>query len=95
MNEPLFEKDNVLTALSEINHQLEELETTLGESFSDLRSQWYCAEKQRLSACEQKISSLENLTGIIDENKAFNWEYNHYSILNEPAALRKKLGFQC
>ena len=46
MKELRFEKDNVLTALSEINHQLEELETKLGESFSDLRCQGYRAENK-------------------------------------------------
>ncbi len=95
MNGAIFEKDNVLTALTEINHQLEELESLLEESFSDLRGQWYCEEKQRLAACEQKISSLENLTETIIQNKGIIWDYNHFSMRNKNlSSLKMELGFQ-
>jgi hypothetical protein len=91
MNESLFEKDNVLTALTEINNQLEELESKIGESFSGLRSQWYREEIQRLSACEKKISSIEKLTEKIIGNR----DNYHFPVGNKPvSSLVIKLGFQ-
>lgn len=59
MNEQVTEKDHLLLMLTEMNHQVEELELMLTQSFSDLRRSWIWEEVQRLAVCEQKISSIE------------------------------------
>ncbi|WP_413309231.1 hypothetical protein AA0X95_12260 [Bacillus sp. 1P10SD] len=91
MNKPLSEKEKLLTMLTEIYDQLEELESVLEASFSDLRYSLNQEEQekltipvQKLSAIEKKIENPSVTQGILDE----------YTENNQVAkALKLELGF--
>ena len=59
MNSSLPEKEKLLSMLTEIYDQLEELEIVLEASFSDLRMQMNNEEQQKLTAPVQRLSKLE------------------------------------
>jgi hypothetical protein len=59
MNPSLPEKEMLLSMLTEIFDQLEELEIVLETSFSDLRIQMNNEELKKFSAPVQKLDNLE------------------------------------
>jgi hypothetical protein len=59
MNSSLPEKEKLLSMLTEIYDQLEELEIVLESSFSNLRTQMNNEELNKLSAPVQKLNKLE------------------------------------
>jgi hypothetical protein len=59
MNSSLPEKVKLLSMLTEIYDQLEELEIVLEASFSDLRIQMNTEEQKKLSAPVQRLTMLE------------------------------------
>lgn len=59
MNSSLPEKEKLLSMLTEIYDQLEELEIVLEASFSDLRIHMNNEEQRKLSAPVQRLSKLE------------------------------------
>jgi len=75
MNKPLSEKEKLLTMLTEIYDQLEELESVLEASFSDLRmslkrdeQEKFIVPVQKLSEIENKIANDNHYEGISDSN---------------------------
>lgn len=60
MNTPLSEKENLLTMLTVIENQLEELESVLEASFSDLRISLNNEEQKKINDSAQKLSFLEH-----------------------------------
>ncbi|MEH7272603.1 hypothetical protein [Neobacillus vireti] len=59
INSSLPEKEKLLSMLTEIYDQLEELENVLETSFSDLRNQMNHEELLKLSSPVQKLYKLE------------------------------------
>jgi hypothetical protein len=59
MNSSLPEKEKLLSMLTEIYDQLEELEVVLEASFSDLRVRMNHEELKKLSAPQQRLTKLE------------------------------------
>ncbi|MGG3562564.1 hypothetical protein ABES03_13305 [Neobacillus rhizosphaerae] len=91
MNKPLSEKEKLLTMLTEIYDQLEELESVLEASFSDLRYSLNQEEQEKLTIPVQKLSAIEN---IIENQSAAHGILDEYSDNNQVAkALKLELGF--
>ena len=91
MNKPLSEKEKLLTMLTEIYDQLEELESVLEASFSDLRSSLNQEEQEKLTIPVQKLSAIENK---IENQSATQGILDEYSDNNQVAkALKLELGF--
>jgi hypothetical protein len=91
MNKPLSEKEKLLTMLTEIYDQLEELESVLEASFSDLRTSLNQEEKEKLTIPVQKLSAIENQ---IENQSATQDIVDEYSDNNQVAkALKLELGF--
>ena len=91
MNKPLSEKEKLLTMLTEIYDQLEELESVLEASFSDLRSSLNQEEQEKLTLPVQKLSAIENK---IENQSATKGILDEYSDNNQVAkALKLELGF--
>ena len=91
MNKPLSEKEKLLTMLTEIYDQLEELESVLEASFSDLRSSLNQEEQEKLTLPVQKLSAIENK---IENQSATQGILDEYSDNNQVAkALKLELGF--
>ena len=59
MNKPLSEKEKLLTMLTEIYDQLEELESVLETSFSDHRIILNREQQEKISAPVQRLSDME------------------------------------
>ncbi|QCJ43243.1 hypothetical protein FAY30_15790 [Bacillus sp. S3] len=59
MNKPLSEKEKLLTMLADVYDQLEELESVLEASFSDLRIRLNNEEHGKLTEPVQSLSALE------------------------------------
>ncbi|MEH7415122.1 hypothetical protein V7266_07545 [Neobacillus drentensis] len=77
MNIPMSEKEKMLTMLTEIYDQLEELESVLETSFSDHRLYMNSEEQEKLSLTIHRLSDIggrsaqvnpKNYEEIIDSN---------------------------
>jgi YesN/AraC family two-component response regulator len=91
MNKPLSEKEKLLTMLTEIYDQLEELESVLEASFSDLRTSLNQEEQEKLTIPVQKLSAIENK---IENQSATQDILDGYSDNKQVAkALKLELGF--
>jgi hypothetical protein len=86
MNKPLSEKEKLLTLLTEIYEQLEELESALGASFSDKRISLNKEEQDKIKASGQKLAALDQTIdrAIFISNEA-------YSSTNQ--SLQLEIGF--
>ncbi|WP_420489265.1 hypothetical protein [Neobacillus niacini] len=87
MNSSLPEKEKLLSMLTEIYDQLEELEIVLEASFSDLRIQMNNEELNKLSAPVQRLSKLEKKLDRI--NPTSNEEQSN----SVTKALKLEMGF--
>lgn len=65
MTQPLTEKEQLITKLTGIYNQLEELDLALETSFSDLRMNMEREQHNRLADCNQKMIQLENIIDSI------------------------------
>lgn len=65
MNKPLSEKEKLITMLTEIYDQLEELEFVLEASFSDQRISLNKEEQDQIKASEQKLAALDKTMEIM------------------------------
>jgi exonuclease VII small subunit len=90
MNKPLSDKEQLMSMLTDIYDQLEELEVVLEASFSDLRKSLDKDEQAKLSASKQKLQGLER---TIDKIHTIPLETtdNHSNHLSR--ALQLELGF--
>jgi hypothetical protein len=89
MNSSLPEKEKLLSMLTEVYDQLEELEIVLEASFSDLRIQMNNEELLKLTAPVQKLHKLEKELDRINPTSDEATEHNS-SIAR---ALKLEMGF--
>ncbi|WHY03613.1 hypothetical protein [Neobacillus sp. DY30] len=90
MNSSLPEKEKLLSMLTEIHDQLEELETVLEASFSDLRNQMNNEELNKLTAPVLRLSKLEEkLDKMNPSANETNLEHNN----SVAKALKLEMGF--
>jgi hypothetical protein len=90
MNSSLPEKEKLLSMLTEIYDQLEELEIVLEASFSDLRIQMNNEELNKLSAPVQRLSKLEEeLDKLNPTTNKVNVEQNN----SVTKSLKLEMGF--
>ncbi|WP_026573239.1 hypothetical protein [Bacillus sp. UNC438CL73TsuS30] len=90
MNKPMSEKEMLLTMLTDIYDQLEELESVLEASFSDLRNSLVEDEHNKLTMPKQKLSAIEEEMGNLfpDTCNHTDLKQNHVS-----GRLKLELGF--
>jgi hypothetical protein len=89
MTRPAHEKEKLLTMLTEIYDQLEELELVLDASFSDHRMSLKSEELDKISVPEERLSRIEKEYEDINliEDKT---EKNHSQVKR---ALKLEMGF--
>lgn len=88
MNEPVSAREQLLTMLTDISDQLEELESVIETSFSDLRSIWWHEELQNLAEPKLRISYLEaRLQNDLSFTLADAVHYKH------PTPLKLEMGY--
>lgn len=91
MNKPLSDKETLISMLTEIYDQLEELEVVLEASFSDLRKSLDKDEQAKLISSKQKLLGLEQ---CIDKVSTFsNLEIAATNPNQVLRALKLELGF--
>lgn len=91
MNQSFTEKERLLMALTDIYDQLEELESVLEGSFSDLRIRLNVEEQAKITNSTENISILENKLNkmiVFDEGLAANSR-----IPQSPNVLQLEMGF--
>lgn len=89
MNEPVSEKDELLMMLNELNEQLEELDSIIEVSFSELRSHWFREEAKKLAVCSTRVSLIES-KWLNTQNKG---EFiSSYSDKKQTSSLQLELG---
>ncbi|MEH7093428.1 hypothetical protein [Neobacillus vireti] len=91
MTIPMSEKEKMLTMLTEIYDQLEELESVLEASFSDQRLQITSEEQEKLTVTLHRLSDIEGCSSNMNP-------MSHEDILNTnlsavPTPLKLELGF--
>lgn len=92
MNKPQSEKEKLLTMLTEIYDQLEELESVLEASFSDLRFNLNWQEQEKLTKPMQKLTVVENKLEVQNGLQLGTDEYGEK--INPVAnSLKLELGF--
>lgn len=86
MNKPLSDKEKLISMLTEIYDQLEDLEVVLEASFSDLRKSLNKEEqdkimdsKQKLFGIQQKMEKVNSISNIelAGEPYNLNWAFNY------------------
>jgi ferritin-like metal-binding protein YciE len=91
MNMSLPEKEMLLSMLTEVYDQLEELEQVLEASFSDLRNNLNNQELDKISSTEIRISRLEKeIESIGPSSDDTEKEMNRSSVTR---ALKLEMGF--
>jgi hypothetical protein len=90
INSSMPEKEKLLSMLTEIYDQLEELEIVLEASFSDLRIQMNNEELNKLSAPVQRLSKLEEELDKINPTTNDAYLEQNYSVTK---ALKLEMGF--
>lgn len=88
MNEPVSEKDLLLMMLNEMNEQLEELDSIIETSFSELRSHWFREEVKKLSVCSKRVSLIESKK----INSHYRGEFASSSDKKQTSSLKLELG---
>ncbi|MFJ7725589.1 hypothetical protein ACIQXV_05415 [Neobacillus sp. NPDC097160] len=89
MNKPLSEKEKLLTMLTGIYDQLEELESVLEASFSDLRNSLNREEQGKLTVPVQKLSDIEKKIANVNQSE----EISDSSLNQVSKSLKLELGF--
>lgn len=91
MNMSLPEKEMLLSMLTEVYDQLEELEQVLEASFSDLRHNLNNQELNKISSTEIRLSKLEKeIEKINPDSKETETEMNLNPVTR---ALKLEMGF--
>jgi hypothetical protein len=91
MNKPSPEKEKLLSMLTEIHDQLEELELVLEASFSDHRNNLNNEKLNKISASAQRLSIIEKdleIFNSISSDAAAGSNPNHVT-----RALKLEMGF--
>jgi hypothetical protein len=91
MKESISQKEKLLLMMTEIYNQLEELESILEESFSEVRSDWENEELDKFTVPVQKITELE--VKMKDDSLKKMEEQKEVSFpTQKPSALKLELG---
>jgi hypothetical protein len=91
MNKPLSDKETLISMLTEIYDQLEELEVVLEASFSDLRKNLDKDEQAKLIVSKQKLKGLEKSIDLV--NSISNIEITSANPNHLSGALQLEMGF--
>ncbi|WP_075982095.1 hypothetical protein [Bacillus massilinigeriensis] len=88
MKDPLVQKEEILLMLTDLQHQLDELEQSVTFNFSTTRKKSLNSQSKRLTDLDIKLQKLEKirktnpLTGLDDVSKSA-----------KPQGLKLELGF--
>jgi hypothetical protein len=91
MNIPMSEKEKMLSMLTEICNQIEELESVLEASFTDYRLILKSKEQEKIKETIQRLSEAEVKSKL--ENSLSSEEILGSSIGTVPQSLKLELGF--
>lgn len=91
MNKPISEKEKLLTMLTEVYDQLEELESVLEASFSDLRLSLHKEEQEKLIVPVQKLTDMDNILNHV--NSIFTDDLTEVNSNQAAKSLKLELGF--
>ncbi|NHC39136.1 hypothetical protein G6549_04095 [Bacillus sp. MM2020_1] len=91
MNKPLSDKETLISMLTEIYVQLEDLEVVLEASFSDLRKNLDKDEQAKLIVSKQKLTGLEKSIDLV--NSISNLEVTGTNPNHLSRALQLEMGF--
>ena len=91
MNKPLSDKETLISMLTEIYVQLEDLEVVLEASFSDLRKNLDKDEQAKLIVSKQKLKGLEKSIDLV--NSISNLEVAGSNPNHLSRALQLEMGF--
>ncbi|WP_066257093.1 hypothetical protein [Neobacillus drentensis] len=91
MNKPLSDKETLISMLTEIYVQLEDLEVVLEASFSDLRKNLNKDEQAKLIVSKQKLKGLEKSIDLV--NSISNFEVVGSNSNHLSRALQLEMGF--
>jgi hypothetical protein len=91
MNKPLSDKEKLISMLTDIYDQLEELEVVLEASFSDLRKSLDKEEHAKIAASKQKLIELEHNIDCVSSISSL--EVNGSNPNHVSRALQLELGF--
>jgi len=93
MNKPLSDKEKLISMLTEIYDQLEELEVVLEASFSDMRNSLDREEQDKVTVTKQKLCGLEKSIDTVNANAISNLELNCSNPNHISKALQLEMGF--
>ena len=93
MNKPLSDKEKLISMLTEIYDQLEELEVVLEASFSDMRNSLDREEQDKVTVIKQKLCGLEKSIDTVNANAISNLELNCSNPNHISKALQLEMGF--
>ncbi|MBM7654882.1 hypothetical protein [Neobacillus cucumis] len=91
MNIPMSEKEKMLSMLTEICNQIEELESVLEASFTDCRLQLKSKEQEKIKETIQRLSEVEEKSKL--ENSLSSEEILDSNIGTVPQSFKLELGF--
>ncbi|KOP83202.1 hypothetical protein ACFFHH_08090 [Cytobacillus solani] len=90
MDKKIIAKEELLSMLTEISDQLEELEGILETSLSKARQNVQSEYTAKIIACEEQLTALENETAnTLKENEALA----NASKLHRPNSMKLELGY--
>lgn len=90
MNAELSQKEKLLLMMTDIYNQLEELESVLEDSFSNLRETYYAKEIVRISELDKKMVNFEWEMEQIHVEDYPEWDINQ---TKKSPSLKFELGF--
>ncbi|MEH7117910.1 hypothetical protein V7128_10885 [Neobacillus vireti] len=91
MTIPMSEKEKMLTMLTEIYDQLEELESVLEASFSDHRVHLNSKEQEKLTSTRNRLLDIDGKSGRM--NPLSHEEILDCTLGAVPKSLKLELGF--
>lgn len=90
MDKKIIAKEELLSMLTEISDQLEELEGILETSLSKARQNVRNDYSAKIIACEEKMTALENeAANTLKENE----EHGNPGKLHRPTSMKLELGY--
>jgi hypothetical protein len=89
----MSEKEKLVTMLTDIYDQLEELESVLEATFSDLRTNLNKNELNKITVPKQRLTVIENELFNVDGNQILNDEIIDSSRCQASRSLKLEMGF--
>jgi hypothetical protein len=93
VNKPISEKEKLVTMLTDIYDQLEELESVLEATFSDLRTNLNKNEFNKITIPKQRLTVIENELFSADTIQNYNEGIFDSNRCQASRSLKLEMGF--